>query len=114
MVVDRQKILPPVAGTTRYGSSVAVDGMRAIVGADKVVFILARSGGGWIEETALPNNVSPTFGHAVSIHGSIAVVGANAESTDGPSFGAAYIFEKQNGVWTERARLYVQSPMPIL
>lgn len=106
MVVDRQKILPPVAGTTvSYGSSVDVDGMRAIVGASNVVFILARSGGGWIEEAALPNDVSAMFGNAVSIHGSIAVVGAHAESTDGPNFGAAYIFEKQNGVWTERARL---------
>lgn len=105
MVVDRQKLLPPIAGTTQqYGSSVDVDGRQAIVGADKVVFILARRGGGWIEEAALPNDAD-AFGNAVSIHGSIAVVGANEESTDGSHFGAAYVFEKQNGVWTESARL---------
>lgn len=105
MIVDRQKILPPTAITTqRYGLSVDVDGMQAIVGAFRVAFILTRSGGVWIEEAALPKDVLD-FGSTVSIHGSIAVVGARKESTDGPSFGAAYIFEKQNGVWAERARL---------
>lgn len=104
MIVDRQKILPPIATTTLfYGSCVEVDGMQAIVGADGSAFILARSGGGWIEETTLPNS-SQNFGSAVAIHGSIAVV-AGTESTDGLSFRVAYVFEKQNGVWAESARL---------
>jgi hypothetical protein len=108
MIIDRQKILPPTVDTVNfYGSSVEVDGMQAIVGADNAAFILVRRGGAWIQEATLLNDVSfSSFGGAVSIHGSIAVVSARTESTDGPEFGAAYVFEKQNNsVWSKRARL---------
>ena len=41
------------------------------------------------------------FGSNVAVEGDVAVVGAN--ETDG--HGAAYVFERKNGTWTQRAKL---------
>jgi hypothetical protein len=118
----------------RFGTSVAISGDRAIVGASRedgpsnglfdsgTAYVFERDAngiwgtsdpGGFQTETALLRasnaGVQDQFGTSVAIRGDRAIVGARAE--DGPSddlsiSGAAYVFERgANGTWTEVALL---------
>jgi hypothetical protein len=104
----------------QFGSSVAIDGDRAIVGADKengpsntkagvgaaYVFEWAAASG-WQEVQVLrASNAesSDQFGRSVAIDGDRAIVGARRE--DGPSnntntAGAAYVFERTSSGWDQ-------------
>lgn len=106
-----------------FGDAVAIDGDTAIVGAWSedsqgtsagAAYIFERNLGGlnnWGEVaslTASDGAAGDTFGHAVSISGNSAVVGANGAA-------AAYIFERNEGGldnWGERVKL-VASDAPI-
>jgi hypothetical protein len=57
--------------------------------------------------TAAKGSPDAKFGTAVSLSGDTAVVGAPDEggTDDGGGMGAAYVFDRINGVWTERATL---------
>jgi len=105
-----------------FGCAVSIsgDGSTALVGANGVdvasygegaAYIYEKVNGTWTQRAKLmasdgaPNDY---FGGAVSISsdGSTALVGAYSVD-DGTSTdeGAAYIYEKVNGTWTERAKL---------
>ena len=43
------------------------------------------------------------FGHAVAVDGNYAVVGSRYNDTGGTDRGAAFIFHKSGGTWTEQA-----------
>ncbi|KPA10359.1 PKD domain-containing protein [Candidatus Magnetomorum sp. HK-1] len=45
------------------------------------------------------------FGHAVSISGNFAIVGANADDDKGGSMGTAFIFEQTDTGWVEKKKL---------
>jgi len=45
------------------------------------------------------------FGRSVSISGNTAIVGAESHDDGGNAFGAAYVFEKVAGTWTQVAKL---------
>jgi hypothetical protein len=100
-----------------FGWSVSISGNVAIVGASRedtegnnagAAYIFEKSGGTWTETqklTAGDAEASDFFGESVSVSGNVAIVGANGEDTGGADAGAAYIFEKSGGVWTETAKL---------
>ncbi|HYE56308.1 MAG TPA: FG-GAP repeat protein [Chitinophagaceae bacterium] len=46
------------------------------------------------------------FGMSVDIHGDYAIVGAPYDTAMGTAPGTAYIFAKENGTWTQQARIY--------
>lgn len=50
------------------------------------------------------------FGFAVGIDGETSVVAAYRDSSTVPLAGAAYVFERQQGVWTETAKLMASDP----
>ncbi len=52
------------------------------------------------------------FGWSVAIDGDTAVVGALGDSLHGPNFGAAYVFTRTGGVWTEQANLTASDAEP--
>ncbi|NEX16856.1 MAG: hypothetical protein C1943_09565 [Halochromatium sp.] len=45
------------------------------------------------------------FGFSVAIDGDTALIGAYKNDVDGVSFGAAYVFTRSNGLWSEQAKL---------
>src|SRR5262245_47884326 len=54
--------------------------------------------------TALDAGPSDFFGQAIAISGDTAVIGAHGDQ--GPDhFGAAYVFVRSGGVWTQQAKL---------
>jgi len=104
-----------------FGFSVSIsgDGNTAIVGAQGEdtggssagsAYIFTRSGGVWTQQQKLLSSDiqgGDYFGYSVSISsdGNTAIVGAYLEDTGGTSAGAAYIFTRSGGIWTQQQKL---------
>jgi len=101
-----------------FGTSVSIDnsGNYAIVGAHGedadgyndagAAYILKRIDGVWSEEVKLvasDKDIGDYFGYSVAISGdgTYAIVGAKNEN----SVGAAYVFNRVNGIWSEQQKL---------
>ncbi len=105
------------ASDDRFGYSVAISGDRAIVGAvfkdgpggnAGAAYIFVRTDGVWAEEAFLKASnaaANDCFGGAVDISGDSAVVGAFYQDSLAGDSGAAYVFTRSGGVWTEQAIL---------
>ncbi|QDU66452.1 FG-GAP repeat protein [Engelhardtia mirabilis] len=106
------------AGDT-FGRSVAISGVRAIVGAsgkdgslggnEGAAYVFERVGGVWGEAGALVAAgpiVGQEFGWSVAIDGDFAAVGAYRNATQGSLAGAVYVFERIAGNWTQTQVLY--------
>jgi len=97
-------ILAP-SGATNFGISVALDGDRALVGADQAfgtgrAYVFKKQQGIWTSEAVLSNsdgNAGAEFGHALAINGSNIVVGAWKQS----NYGGAYFYSFNGSVWTQ-------------
>ena len=101
----------------QFGQAVSISGDAAIVGAHLEdqdganvgsAYIFERDGGSWSELTkltALDGADGDKFGYSVSISGETAIVGAYGEDTNGPDSGSAYIFERGDGSWPQKAKL---------
>ena len=103
----------------RFGTSVAISGTSALVGAywdddngDKsgsAYIFEQQEDGSWLETAKLlasDGASSDYFGFAVAISGTTALVGAVFDNDNGESSGSAYIFEQQeDGTWLETAKL---------
>jgi hypothetical protein len=121
--------LTPVGATpsSQFGSSVALDGTSALVGAwfDSQVAPLAGAayvfadGGmaGWSQvDKLVPNDAAlgQQFGNAVALAGGTAVIGANGDGQQGPGTGAAYIFQPAGPMdWQQVDKLLPADPVPI-
>lgn len=100
-----------------FGSTVALDGGTAVVGArgddpSGAAYAFVRSGTTWIEQQKLPGpSVVPSdvLGRSVAIEGETIVVGAPASNNcaigSSCDTGAAYVFVRSGTTWTEQARL---------
>jgi len=105
-----------------FGSAVAVDGATAIVTAPQPgsdtggipagpgrAYIFTNQGGTWTQTavlTADDGTDGDFFGYAVALQGDTALVGAHFVTIDGHSQqGAAYVFRRANGVWTQTQKL---------
>ena len=115
---EQAKLLPADGYSSDYfGSSVAISGDYAIVGAYRdddngnnsgSAYIFQRSGSVWIEQTKLtPSDgySSDYFGYSVAISGDYAIVGAYRDDDNGTDSGSAYIFQRSGTDWTEQAKL---------
>ena len=106
-------------GLLRLGDSVAISGQTAVIGATfadttsaskaGAAFVFRRENSSWNEQAKLSASDGleiDQFGKAVSIDGSIVVVGAETGDTNGKSdSGSAYVFERENEEWSQTARL---------
>jgi len=117
-----------IAGSTtdggdNFGYSVDVEGNTLIVGAksDEVAtavpgsaFVFTRSGSVWTQQgrlTATGGQEADAFGSAVRLSGDYAVVGAEyADTLTGEDAGAAYVFKRTAGVWSQQAVLTSNLP----
>lgn len=100
-----------------FGYSVSVSGHRSVVGAPGddapypdcgSAYLFEESGGAWAQVaklTASDRVGGEAFGHAVSMDGDLAVIGAPYDDDRGEDSGSAYIFERVSGVWTQAAKL---------
>ncbi|CAN96563.1 hypothetical protein predicted by Glimmer/Critica [Sorangium cellulosum So ce56] len=88
------------------GDAIAMSGDTAIVGAPgSAAYVFVKSGGAWTQQARLvPGDgaAGDGFGASVAISADTAVVGA-PWGTGGA--GAAYVFVRSGGVWSEQAKL---------
>ncbi len=99
-----------IAGDT-FGESVAVSGNTAVVGAPHAannrgaVYVFVNHGAGWVlqqELTASNGKGNDQFGYSVALSGDVALIGANNGTQN---TGAAYVFLRTAGVWTQQQEL---------
>ncbi|MEZ5521991.1 MAG: hypothetical protein R3F08_11035 [Dokdonella sp.] len=102
----------------QFGSAIALDGSRLIVGAvteplgamDGVgaAYVFEQIAGSWTQVARLESRVPDfgnVFGIAVSIKGDVACVCVSAESVGPPGDdGVVYVFQDIEGTWTDVAR----------
>ncbi|HVY31346.1 MAG TPA: FG-GAP repeat protein [Polyangiaceae bacterium] len=109
------------SGPANFGWSVAVDGTRALVGANRVAGAVGSEGAAYVFErepdgsfTQAARLVTPDsppqaaqFGYAVSLSGDLALIGAPYFDFGGVANpGVAYLFKRNaGGSWLEEARL---------
>lgn len=107
---------PTVQVHDQFGIAVSLSGNRALVGAygangsqgEAHVFDEGPPGTWTYSATLCASNGNPLdeFGMAVALDGDRALVGAYLHDLAGvPNTGAAYVFERQGGTWTETAVL---------
>lgn len=99
----------------QFGVAVDLDGDTAIIGANGdenpgtrgSVYVFVRSGNNWVQQARLFSSRSSSgmsgFGQRISIDGDTVAVGATATDFQGGDSGSAYIFVREDEVWTEQA-----------
>jgi len=114
---------PRVAGEPsgfQYGGPVAIDGNLMVVGAARyrkrkgAVHIFERAGSSWNQVATITgedtrsdsgNRAGDLFGGSVSISGGTVLVGASFHDSEGPNFGAAYVFRREGSQWIQTSKL---------
>lgn len=100
-------------------NGIAINGNTLAVGSgggQGSVFVFVNNGGGWVQQARIvPSQSEPLvagFGFSVALSGDTLLVGAPQTSTAAlRAPGAAFIFSRQNGVWTEQARIDPDTPL---
>lgn len=96
-------IASDTAENDRFGTSVAISGTTAIVGAVRNGHPDHFSGSTYLFDTETGDQIGhfarsdAAFGWAVAISGNTAIVGAYGDNHAGPSSGSAYLFDTQTG-----------------
>jgi FG-GAP repeat protein len=103
------------AAFDNFGESVGISGETVVVGAfaddgaagqdQGSAYVFTRSGGVWSQQQKLEASdasASDLFGSSVAITGETVVVGA---MNDDISAGAAYVFTRNGGVWSQQQKL---------
>ncbi len=107
-----------------FGSSVAISGDYAIVGAfsDTVggnqdkgsAYIFQYSGSSWSQQAKLiPSDgmIDDHFGYSVSISGDYAIVGTGESDINWTNKGSAYIFHRTGNIWVQQVKLLADDGM---
>ncbi len=94
-----------------FGGSVALDGDTAVVGASGgqgSAYVFSRTGGTWTQVkklTASDGATDDAFGFWVAVSGKSVVVGAMGADVTFTNQGAAYVFTRTGGTWTQQHKL---------
>jgi hypothetical protein len=107
------KLLPADGSSSdHFGQSVALDGDTALIGASGdaagSVYVCTRAGEVWTETVKLladDGAAGDGFGARVALDGDTAVIGASGDDDHGENSGAAYVFTRIGGIWTQQAKL---------
>ncbi len=108
-----------LAAGDKFGYSVSISGNTALVGAPLAdngkgrVYVFQRSGTVWsLQATLSVSNLAAgdNFGHAVSISGHTALVGAPYAKSSKVASGVAYVFTRSGTSWSMLKKLTVLYP----
>ena len=112
---DQQAFAADAGADDRFGSAVAIDGDRAVVGAPQenfqfgAAYVFVRTNGVWRQEAKLTGTGGADvnfFGQSVAIHGDTIVIGAITEDSSGAiNSGAAYVFVRSGSNWAPQQKL---------
>ncbi len=107
------------APNAEFGVAVALHGTTAMIGAQQAtiganedqgaVYVFDQSGGEWAQSQKLTSDdgaAFDTFGDAVAFQSDTAIVGAYAATVNDFAYqGAAYVFTRSNGTWSQAQKL---------
>ena len=110
---------PDGAAHDHFGVSVSLSGDTVVVSAPAkavgantfqgAAYVFTRSAGVWTQQALLTSSdgaASDDFGASVSLSGDTVVVGADFAATgSNTAQGAAYVFTRSGGVWTQQQKL---------
>ena len=108
---QQQKLTAPEARDILwFGYSVSVSGDTILIGVpgDETAYVFVRVGGVWIQQQKLSAPYSSNwefFGNSVTVFGDTAIIGVPGDEDVGYISGAAYVFTRSDGVWTQQAKL---------
>ena len=121
--VQHQKLTASdAAGGDRFGTTLAMSGDYAIVGAPRkdgigrnsgAAYVFRRQGTEWVEQAKL---VSPEetrsdyFGISVAIDGDTALVGAHRSNEPLADCGSVYVFDRTGENWSQTTKLTAPDP----
>ena len=100
-----------------FGSPVSLDGDTSVVGSSSddglssntgSVYIFTRTEGVWSQQaklTASDATEGQRFGTSIALDGDTLVVGADGDAVPGHGSGAAYVFVRNENVWSQQAKL---------
>ncbi len=94
-----------LSGTTLLVGAEGDDDLGSIAGA---AYVFDHTGGTWSETVKLTGadlEAGDTFGNAVSLSGTTAIVSSRGDDDEGPEAGAAYVFARVAGTWIEERKL---------
>lgn len=102
-----------------FGASVALSGDTAVVGAPLVTvgddtfrgaaYVFQIIGGGWLAREKLLASDGASgdrLGSAVAVWGDTLMAGAPSADIDGVSQGAAYVYTRHDGLWSQSQKLF--------
>jgi FG-GAP repeat len=108
------------AALNQYGAAVALEGSVAVVGSrlhvhagvkGGAVYVYEHNGASWVETAELlagDGQLGDEFGHGVAISSGRILVGGPFADPHGVDSGAAWVFGKSAGIWTELAKFTAQ------
>ncbi|MCR9293672.1 MAG: dockerin type I domain-containing protein [bacterium] len=110
-----EALLRPAAASLGdlFGSSVAIDGDTAVVGAPAAkagvgaVYVFQRTNGNWTQQAELVGTGTGGFGSAVELSEDTILVGSSTEN-------ALFVFEIASGKWTASQQLNLTDPLQSL
>jgi len=98
-----------------FGWSVAVDGDTVVVGATGsapgdpgAAYVFTRTGATWSQQAVLApadGQDADEFGGSVAVSGDSALIGSSANDAPASNSGAAYVFARSGGSWSQQAKL---------
>ena len=124
--VFEQKIVPAdLADDDSFGQSLDLDGATLVAGSHRdddlgpysgSAYVFRYDGARWVEEQKLnasDGGREDTFGYSAALDGDVAVVGAIKSNSAIGKNGAAYVFRRQGGVWSEERVLEASDAVPL-
>lgn len=115
---QHEQLLPDLADPVRlFGFSVSMSGDTALVGAEYdngdgttsgAGYVFVKSGNDWTQQARLlagAGEFTDWFNISVAVSGDTALIGTWRDEENGFLSGAALIFVRSGGVWTQQARL---------
>jgi len=115
--VREAKLLPATGEMSAFGAALAAEGDTIVIGAPEDdaralnagrAHVFTRSGSVWslqAELVAEDARMLDYFGYSVALSGDSVIVGSPRNARKGVSSGAAYVFSRTAGVWSQQARL---------
>ncbi|WP_154223760.1 FG-GAP repeat protein [Marinicella rhabdoformis] len=118
--VQEAKLIPILGNSAdHFGSSVSIEGTRALIGAKLAdesgnlsgsAYVFELVNDDWIQTTQLiptDGGEFDRFGYSVSLSGDRALIGAYFNQNNNISTGSAYVFELIDGDWVQTSKLFV-------
>lgn len=119
--IPQVELFPDGPGACQFGAAVALSGDTAVVGAPSdsaggAVYVYVNQAGAWSRQAKLAaNDGGGQLGQCVAIEGDTIVAGArrlppiygavSATSDGATTRGAAYVFTRSDGIWSQQAKL---------